>query len=261
MILPIETGYDLKMSRLGVLLLASFACPLYAQRVDAPCIPPFRADRAHIRNAEATGGHVFLLDKSEIAHPDIAVFYARSSDPTLLRVSGALTSGAPEFSAPVDSTVESLQFIVFAECVRFVEIRSPSGVELKGTALRSGKLAHIARPEPGEWKVKLAGTGYFSVVAQGRTSIRFETSPLVLPFAAGGDLPIVASVTGAEGALEFRALARNGAALATIPMATEEGSYKGVFTMPREPFRIAVEGRTPDGAPWRRVKPQLIEPE
>ena len=248
------------MTLLFLLLLVACAWPLPAQRVEAPCIAPFHPDPVYIRNAEATGGQVLLLDKSEIANPVIAAIYARTNDPTLLRVSGKLTSGAPEFSVPVDSTVESLQFMVFAECVKFVEIRSPGGIEVKGTALRSGKLAQVASPEFGEWKVKLAGAGYFSAVAKARTSIRFGVSPLT-PVLAGAEQPMTAHVSGAEGTVEFRALARNGSVLVIIPATRQEAAYSGIFTMPREPFHIAVEGRTPDGMPWRRVKPELIEPQ
>jgi len=249
------------MSQVSILLFIACVWPLSAQRVDGPCVPPFRADPVHIRNTEATGGQLFLLDKSEIAHPGIAAIYARIQDPTLLRVSGKLTSGAPEFSVPVDSTVESLQFIVFAECVKFIEIRSPDGTEVTGTPLRSGKLAQVARPEFGEWKVKLAGTGYFSAVAQARTSIRFEvSSPMIPPFKADSEQSMIAHVTGADGPVEFRAIARNGSVLMTIPATRQETAYSSTFTMPREPFHIVVEGRTSDGTLWRRVKPELIEP-
>src|SRR5436853_3994874 len=90
---------------------------LLGQVVDYPCVPRFRADPSYIHVSEASGGQMLLLDKKEIANPAITRAQLGFNDQTFLRASGTLAAGSREFSAPVDSSVKSLQFTVFAECV------------------------------------------------------------------------------------------------------------------------------------------------
>jgi hypothetical protein len=95
--------------------------------------------------------------------------------PTILRASGTLGGGFQEFTAPVDSSVRSLQFTVFAECVKTIAVTAPSGALVEGEKLSSGRIVFVDGPQPGLWRVKLAGTGYFSAIAQGKTAIVLMT--------------------------------------------------------------------------------------
>jgi len=201
---------------------------------------------------------MLLLDRTEIANPAITRAQLGSRDQTFLRASGTLGSGFAQFTAPVDSTVKSLQFTVFAECVKTIEVRSPSGTVVEGAKLSSGRIILIDAPEPGLWSVKLAGTGYFSAIAQGKSEIGL-TVPRFDPPRPGQEQALTAYLRGPAAGAEFRILARNGARLQTIPMVQDGAGYRGVFTPPAEPFRIAVEGQDAEGRPFRRVHAPLLE--
>jgi hypothetical protein len=223
-----------------------------AQVVDSPCVPRFRADPSYIHTAEATGGQMLLLDRKEIAQPAITKAQLGFNDQTFLRASGTLGSGFVELTAPVDSTVKSLQFTVFAECVKTIEVTSPSGAAVEGAKLSSGRIIQLDAPEPGLWRVKLAGTGYFSAIAQGKSGIGL----IVLHVDAQS---LTARMNGSIASAEFRILARNGATLQTIPMTQDGPDFKGAFTPPTQPYRIAAEGQDDQGRPFRRVHAPLLD--
>lgn len=228
------------------------------QVVDFPCVPRFRADPSYIHTSEASGGQIFLLDRTEIANPAIARAYSGANSETILRVSGNLGAGFQEFTTPVDSGVQSLQFTIFAECVKSITVTAPSGAEAPGVKLSSGRIVILDAPEHGVWRVRLSGTGYFTAVAEGRGGIGFP--PLRLqPPRAGVEQPIIAHLSGPVATAEFRVVARNGATLQVIPTTVAETDFRGAFTPPSEPFRIAVEGKDTHGLAFRRVYAPLME--
>jgi len=115
-----------------ILLLVVSAFEGAGQVADFPCVPRFRADPSYIQVAEASGGQILLLDRTEIASPAIARNYASGANQTILRASGNLGGGFQEFSAPVDSGVQLLQLTIFAECVKSIAVTTPSGAENGG---------------------------------------------------------------------------------------------------------------------------------
>jgi hypothetical protein len=219
--------------------------------IDAPCAPRFRADPSYISVSEASGGQMLLLDRSELGSPIVTRAQMAFRDPTILRVSGTLAGGFQEFTAPVDSTLRTLQFTIFAECVRFITVTAPSGAAMDGTKFASGRIVFVDSPETGVWRVKLAGTGYFSAVAQGKSSIALNLSGMTEP-------NFTARLTGPVEGPTFRALSRNGSALGTITVTKSADGYQAPFPTPAEPFRIAVEGIDSQGLPFRRIHDPLI---
>ena len=224
-----------------------------AQTIDYACIPRFRADPAVIRISEASGGQVLLLSPQEIAHPAIANAQARFSDQTILRASGTLTGRVHEFTAPVERGVRALQFTVFAECVKTVTVTAPSGAEAEGVRLSSGRIVIVDGPEPGVWKVKLSGTGYYSAIAQAKGAIVLDL-PEFDP-AAG---KIEAHLGGEFGLAQFLLLARDGSVVEPLAMERLGPEFRGALEAPAEPFRIAVEGKDTAGFAFRRVHPRLF---
>src|SRR5258707_9220202 len=207
--------------------------------VAPPCSPRFRAAPNYIAMSEASGGNILLLDRTEIATPAITRAHSGANHETILRVSGTLGAGSREFTAPVDSGVQSLQFTVFAECVKSITVTAPSGAQAEGTRLSSGRIVILDAPEHGEWRVKLAGTGYFTAVAQAKGGVVFPPLRLERP-KPGLEQSLVAYLAGPVGTAEFRILARNGATLQVIPMTqVDDTEFRGMFTPPAEPFHIA----------------------
>lgn len=241
---------------LTAFLFQSIQCA--GQVVDSPCIPRFHPNPTYIANAEATGGQIMLLDRSEIASPAITQAHTGSNRETILRVSGTLGAGFKEFTAPVDSGVRSLQFTIFAECVKTITVTSPSGVVADGTKLSSGSIVILDSPEPGAWRIKIAGTGYFTAVAQGNGGVVFPPLRLDRP-KPGVEQGLVAYLAGPVDSAEFQVVARNGATLQVIPVTRTDTGFRGAFTPPAEPFHIAVEGKDKQGLPFRRVHPPLLE--
>src|SRR5436190_18023285 len=224
---------------------------LLGQVVDYPCVPRFRADPSYIHTSEATGGQMLLLDRKEIANPAITRAQLGFNDQIFLRASGTLGAGSREFTAPIDPSIRSLQFTVFAECVKTITVTSPSGAEVEGTKLTSGRIIFVDAPESGLWRVKLSGTGYFSVIAQGKSEIGFSPGQIGTP-TAGVEQTLTAHLSGPVSTVEFRILARNSAPLKTIPMTQAGSEFTGAFIPPAEPFRIAVEGKDAQGISFRR---------
>jgi len=244
--------------RRTLLPLLIYAVQCAGQVVDSACIPRFHPDPTYIANAEATGGQIMLLDRSEIASPAVTRVYSAPNHETILRVSGTLKAGFKEFTAPVDSGVRSLQFTIFAECVKAITVTSPSGGVPGATKLSSGSIVILDAPEPGPWRVKIAGTGYFIAIAKGNGGVIFP--PLRLERTRPGvEQSLVAYLGGPFDSAEFQVISRNGATLQVIPMAQMETEFRGVFTPPAEPFHIAVEGKDKQGLPFRRLHAPLIE--
>ena len=240
-----------------LLMLGTLQCA--GQVVDAPCVPRFRTDPSYIAVSEASGGQILLLDRTEIANPAITRAHSGANHETILRVSGTLGAGSQEFTAPVDSGVQSLQFAIFAECMKSITVTAPSGAQAEGTRLSSGRIVVLDAPEHGEWRVKLAGTGYFTAVAQAKGGVVFPPLRLERP-KPGLEQSLVAYLAGPVETAEFRIVARNGATLQVIPM-TQIGDteFRGVFTPPAEPFHIAVEGKDKQGLAFRRIHAPLLD--
>src|SRR5262245_37288196 len=97
-----------------------------------PCVGT--PDPSYFRVAEATGGQVFLFDKSEIDSSAIPAIAARQHGETLFRVAGSLVDGRHDFSFPIDSTIESMMVSVSLQCLQSVDVITPSGQVLQQTA-------------------------------------------------------------------------------------------------------------------------------
>ena len=200
---------------------------------------------------------MLLLDRTEIANPAITRAQMGFNHQTILRANGTLGAGFQEFTAPVDSSFTSLQFTVFAECVKSISVTAPSGAEAAGVKLSSGRIVFVDGPERGVWRIKLAGTGYFSAIAQGKSEIVLGLN--VAPPKAGQEESLTAYLSGPVGTAEFRILSRDGRTLRIIPMTQAGSEFHGVFLPPSEPFRLAVEGKDGEGSLFRRVHTPLFE--
>ena len=239
----------------GWLPLAACCCAgLFAQTVDFPCVPDYRADPSYIKTSEASGGQIFLFHKGEMSSsPVTGQVLAHLSDPTVLRASGTLAAGTREFTVPIDPSVTSFSASVFAECVKVASIVSPSGSETAGEKFKSGRIAMAAQPEPGAWKILVAGTGYFTVAVQAATSLKF--APRVqAPHRAAGFLPENLSRA------EIKILSRDGREIATIPLPSDQADYNVEFPRPTSSYRVAIEATDTQGFGIRRMNPALLEP-
>ncbi|HUJ21321.1 MAG TPA: hypothetical protein VLX58_07365 [Bryobacteraceae bacterium] len=243
-------------------------------------------DPSYVQASEATGGQVFLFDRSEAARSMVLVRYSGKHTDTVFRSTGTLSTGSREFSFPVDSTVESLMVSVTLQCLQSIAIHRPSNTEVHSgepgvddNRFRSGQILIVAKPEAGPWRVKISGIGLFFVVAQAKSAISLNNVEFVGPggrpgheglFPFKGPLHLGETRTlslrmrAPRGEPAFRLVNSAGEPLETQEMKTsdensDDREFLGKLTLKHAAFRIAVEGRDDAGYPYQRVLPRLIE--
>ena len=136
-----------------------------------PCTGKERAfDPTYSKIAEATGGHLFLFDKSEVAGTSVLAIGDMRHKETIVRQSGKLESYV-DIPIPVDASVDSLFVVASLQCMQTILLYDPQRSSVTGDAdadhwFRAGRIATVAKPVAGEWLLRLAGTGAYSVAVQ-----------------------------------------------------------------------------------------------
>src|SRR5260370_21862409 len=155
-------------------------------RAGWPCVAGRAIDPTYVRTAEATGGQVFLFDRSEAGRSMVLMQYTDKHDDTIFRSTGILSTGSREFSFPVDSTVESLLVTVTLQCLQSITVLRPTNTEVHAgepdvndNRFRSGQVLILTRPQAGAWRVRIAGIGLFFGVAQAKSAISLDNVEFV----------------------------------------------------------------------------------
>jgi hypothetical protein len=252
-----------------------------------PCVAGRAVDPSYIRAAEATGGQVFLFDRSEAARSMVLVRNRLKHENTIYRSVGTLSTGMRELSFPVDSTVESLMVSVSLQCMQSITIYRPSNTEVRGgepdvneNRFKSGLILVLTKPEAGAWRMRIAGTGMFFAVVQAKSAISFDDAEFVEPggrpgheglFPIKGPLnmgmqTLTLRVTAPPGDMRVRLIDSEGNTLAPIevqPISETGGDreLQGTFGVKYPAFRVAIEGRDASGSPYQRVLPRLFQPQ
>jgi hypothetical protein len=234
-----------------------------------------KVDPAYVRVAEATGGKVLLLHPTELEGMVFDSGASSQHDETILRAAGQLADEAHEFTVPIDSTIESVYFVVSVQCLQVVTLLTPSGAELAiGTPgveyrqFESVRLFVVPRPAPGVWKVIASGRGFFSMIVTAKTELRldevsFSDKPASPP-ARANSVAFAATMSGAFRQAAFHFVAGNGELIESLHLGHGEESgdrrkYAGPVTRPRADFRVAVTGLDPNGFPCQRMESRLSE--
>jgi hypothetical protein len=221
-----------------------------------PCTGKERAfDPTYSKIAEATGGHLFLFDKSEVAGTSaLAIGDTRHKD-TIVRRSGKLESYL-DIPIPVDASIDSLFVVASLQCMQTILLYDPQRSSVTRDAdadhwFRAGRIATIVKPAAGEWLLRLAGTGAYSVAVEAHASeglrgveVREKTLSLRVS-------PEIASP-------QFRLVGPVGEAIQTLalePDPDSPGRFSGAFQAGAKQFRVLVE----NGAGFQRVDARLFE--
>ena len=249
-----------------------------------PCVG--RPDPSMVQVSEGSGGQVFLLDPSEIASSATLLMARDGHDETLRRVVGELDPGFRTIDVHLDTSVERVLFSVSLQCLQEIEIVRPSGAPVAAsdpgvtwTAFQAGRQVGIARPEPGLWKVQLAGKGLVFLVVHARASLSLDGVRLVR---RGGrprheglfrdDAPLVQGtrrlmeITLSRGILEPTFAMRGSAdeELGAVPPVPQPGgedeqTYLSEILVPAVPFRVVVTGRDSTGKTVQRTQGSLFQ--
>ena len=159
------------------LLLLAFALGAFGQEQQPryqpgwPCTGKERAfDLTYSKIAEATGGHLFLFDKSEVSGTSALAIGDSKHKDTIFRQSGKLESYV-DIPFPVDASVDSLFIVASLQCMQTIQLYDPQRSNVSGEPIddhwfRAGRITVIAKPVSGDWLLRLAGTGAYSVAVQ-----------------------------------------------------------------------------------------------
>lgn len=254
-----------------------------------PCVAGRAIDPTYVRTAEATGGQVFLFDRSEAARSTVLMLYGSKHEDTIFRSMGTLSTGAREFTFPVDSTIESLMVTVTLQCLQSITVLRPTNTEVHAgepdvndNRYRSGQILVLTKPQAGAWRVRIAGAGMFFMVAQAKSSIALNhvefvelggrpghegMFPVKGPLHLGEQRTLSVDLKAPAGETRFRLIDSAGEPLEPLEMSAEAGdgqreddrTFQGKLTLKHAAFRVAVEGRDAAGYPYQRVLPRLIQ--
>jgi hypothetical protein len=251
-----------------------------------PCVAGRAIDPSFVQVAEATGGQVFLFDRSEAARSLVLVRNRGKHEDTIYRSMGTLSTGPRELSFPVDSTVESLMVSVSLQCPQSITIYRPSNTEVHGgepdvdeNRFKSGLISIITRPEAGAWRMRIAGTGMFFAVVQAKSAISFHYAefvepggrpgheglfPVKEPLHMGEHRTVSVHLTAPAGEKAFRIVNSAGETLEPLDLkpvaeSADEREFLGTLTLKHAAFRMAVEGRDAGGYPYQRELPSLFQ--
>lgn len=264
-------------SVLAVLVLAGF---LHAQdgqrgsRAEWPCVPGRAVDPAYLDTSESTGGQLFLFQKSEVAHASLVMSAPYTHSSTILRAVGQI-NGSRDFEFPVDSSTESILVLASLQCRNAILVTRPNGSELtaansaQSIDLQAGRILRVDLPEPGKWRVRLAGKGLFvvSVLANSGISlagVSFSSdaeppAPLKDPL-FGIKQKLEAHLSGQIAQAAFQVVDAAGSRIADLDSgdAASGGTYRLAITPSIERFRIVVTGTDSRAWPFQRTYPVLF---
>jgi hypothetical protein len=233
-----------------------------------------RLDPSYFDIAEGTGGHLLLLAPEEIGDAAAVLTALGDHRETIARIAGAIQPGLQEFSVPIDSSVESVLFSMSVQCLQLAEVVRPSGAPAIGdgiidlSSFRAERMVVVRQPEPGTWKVRIAGSGIGGIVVQARSAIGIAQLGFASP--PGASFRAVPRA-GVENAVrirmdgdppDVRAYLVNATLERLVELASERSAIDGTFVsrvIPgTAPFRVLVTGRDAAGQTFQRVTAPLL---
>jgi hypothetical protein len=233
-------------------------------------------DPSYFHVAEGTGGHMMLLAPEEIGD-SAELFNAFSAHPqTILRSAGSITPGVHEFPVPIDPSVESVVFSISVPCLQAADVLQPSGLmpvasdAVTGfSSFRAQRVMIVKKPEPGLWKVRVAGSGVAAVVVQAKSELGIAT----VEFASGPDAVFSAlpspdvenrvRIRVRGKAVDVRASLVTGELvhMRRLPLVSDsEGVFLSRFTPGPDSFRLFVAWKDQAGFDIQRMYAPLFMP-
>jgi len=273
-----------------VLFTSALAASAQTQRPESkpgwPCVAGKTIDPSYVQVSEATGGQVFLFDRSEAGRSLVLVRNTSKHEDTIFRSTGTLSTGSREFSIPVDSTVESLMVSVSLQCLQSITVYRPGNTEVHGgepdvdeNRFKSGLILILAKPVAGPWRVRIAGIGMFFAVVTAKSSISVDRAefvelagrpgheglfPVKGPVRKGEQRTLSVALRAPAGDKHFRLVDLAGETLETLDLKplfedADQNEFSGAFVLKHSPFRLAVQGMDEAGYPYQRVLARTFE--
>ncbi len=237
-----------------------------------------RVDPNYSRIAAETGGQVFDVRGADIEKLG-AVLGPRlaANAGSVVIANGSLRDPEPrEWVVLVDSTARSVTFSTTIELKCAITVLRPSGAAVSQqeqgvmtTALSAGRVVTVHAPEPGPWRVRVSGFGFFSVQAFVDGPLRFDSFQFVRQGGRPGHeglfplegMPVAgqphmgrAELNGPFRSAAFLLVNELGEVLREVKLSRVDGEeFVGLMELPEEPFRVVVTGYDERGVQYQRV--------
>jgi len=220
-----------------------------------PCTGKERAfDPVYLQTAEASGGHLFLFDRSEIAQSSVLMIAEGKHPHTVTRAVGKLEKPYVDLRVPIDSTVDSFLITATLQCMKAITIYDPAAAVFQPQDdhyFRAGRIAIIPNPRPGVWTIRFEGAAHYSLAAQVHSKIGLDVK--VNP-------DHTASVATNGPNPRFKLIDAPAANSQSIALNEDRaGQFSGVITSGFAQFRVVAEGVDEQGYAYQRVWPRLID--
>lgn len=249
------------------------------------------ADPSYIRTANETGGVPLFLQRNEASKAmQVVRESTRGNVSMVLWASARLDGGMQKFDIPVDSVTERITFTfsVDTKSSRLVLV-GPNGqavgdgsVRTEDTELNCGRLITVEKPQAGNWRAEVSGSGTFWLQAQAQSDIYFISTDFVKLGGRPGHeglfkiqgQPLVGEPATLQTSLsaadaettEFSAVSERGELLQKLRMKASNADrefleFTGDVVLPTVPFRISVSGRDAKGMRYQRFEGRLFHAE
>lgn len=212
-----------------------------------------------------------LFTPAEISGSLASVSSSNKHPEVVFRATGRAADGLHEFEVPIDSTVESASFFISLQCLDAITIAGPAGEEVNPAApgnehhaFTAVRLLTIPAPDPGLYRIRLAGRGFFSVIVRARTDLQLANvtfTPGGFPMKREPQL-VEVGLRGAASEVAFQTLSASAAVLDAVRLElteSEEGerTFRGSVTPPASDFRLSVIGVDERGFRFQRLEQRL----
>ena len=248
-------------------------------------------DPSYIRVANQTGGQPMFLQPSEAAK---AFHFVRESTRnnmgTVFWATDTFDGKAKTFEIPVDSVTERITFSFSADTKgsKLTLIQPSGGAILEATAstevteLNCGRIVTLSTPEAGLWRAEVTGTGRFWLQAQAQSDIYFITAEFVRKAGrpaheglfkiagqpvSGTPATLRVSLSAREAkSTVFRLVSERGDTIQEVQLHADSAdreflAFLGTLDLPKDAFRVAVNGRDGKGRSYQRFFPALFHAE
>jgi hypothetical protein len=192
----------------------------------------------------------------------------------------SLNDETRDLPVTVEATTLRLFFTVQSESGITWQLLAPTGrvFNLKAgnvqiTDSPNKRIVAIWDPRPGEWRVQLKGKGGFTLTAMTQSELYScclnlagrQTPQDRVPLVSGSRQQATVYVSGnSVETVNFHLVNERGEVLAPVQVRQNDYSnpynFNLYFTMPNEPCRVRVTGRSQHGLPYQRVYAPMLQP-
>lgn len=245
-------------------------------------------DPAYFFLANNTGGQVFILGRAEAGRvAEFADLVSRSDSVDILSIGDTLSAAPKTYAFPVDTQVSRLTISIAVTESASALILRPDGTTVSegdpGVSripLSSALIYSIESPQVGEWQISAEGSGDFSILVNGQSTLSLDEFRFVetggrpghqgaypitgLP-PVGKKVGALADFTGDHRAVVFEFRRKNGELLDSFSLPGNDpydtAVQTGEVVVPNSSFVVYALGADSSGARFQRMLSSTFIPQ